>query len=179
MRIETQNVVIRTLEKKDAKRFYSIARESAVYRYMPDWADGRAHPKDYYGLIDQYQKQSDNTDISIGRSYAIALPNTDEMIGSIGVGLKEKLNEIELGYFMSEKHQRNGYTREAISALAEWCFEVSDVKYLILTINCANVPSNKLAEKCGFKLLERRTPIGDNHFYMENDSYFYYRSYRK
>ncbi|UUZ78800.1 GNAT family N-acetyltransferase [Paenibacillus sp. P26] len=179
MHIETQNVVIRTLEKKDAKRFYSIARESTVYRYMPDWADGRAHPQDYYGLIDQYQKQSDNTDISIGRSYAIALPNTDEMIGMIGVGLKEKLNEIELGYFMSEKHQRNGYTREAISALAEWCFEVSDVKYLILTINCANVLSNKLAEKCGFKLLEKRTPIGDNQLYMENDSYFYYRSYRK
>ena len=76
MHIETQNVVIRTLEKKDAERFYSIARESAVYRYMPDWADGRSHPEDYYGLIYQYQKQSDNTDISIRRSATIALPKT-------------------------------------------------------------------------------------------------------
>ena len=37
---------------------------------------------------------------------------------------------------------------------------VSDLSYLILTIDCANTPSCKLAEKCGFELFEKRTPIG-------------------
>lgn len=178
MQIKTQNIVVRTLAKKDAESFYTIAREPTIYRYMPDWADGRTHSQDYYEMIDKYISLSDNTDISIGRSYAIALPNTDEMIGMIGVGRKDMLNEIELGYFMSEKYQRSGYTNEAVTAMVKWCFEVSDVEYLILTINCANVPSNKLAKKCGFKLYEKRTPISDNEFIMENDSYFYYRKYR-
>ena len=132
----------------------------------------------YYKAIDWFEKQQDNTDISIGRRYAIALPDTDKMIGMIGVGLEKTLNEIEAAYFMSEKYRRKGYTKEAIDALVEWCLKVSDIKYLILTIDCANIPSNKLAEKSGFELFEKRTPIGHKQPNMESDSYFYYRKYR-
>ena len=178
MRIETQNIVIRGFTRKDAERFYAIAREASVYRHVPDWADGRFHPRDYYEMLDGFQKQSDNTDFSNGRCYAITLQNDDEMIGMIGVGLKELLNEVEIGYFMSENFQRNGYMREAVTALAEWCFKVSDLKYIILTINCANDSSNKLAEKCGAILHEKRTPITHDKSYMDADSYFYYRIYK-
>ena len=132
----------------------------------------------YYKAIDWFEKQQDNTDISVGRRYAIALPDTDEMIGMVGMGLDETLNEVEAAYFMSEKYRRKGYTKEAINALVEWCLKVSDIKYLILTIDCANIPSNKLAEKCGFELFEKRTPIGHKQPNMESDSYFYYRKYR-
>lgn len=178
MYIKTANVVIRAFERKDAESLYSIVREADIYRFMPDWADGFSAPQDYYKAIDWFQKQQDNTDISIGRRCVIALPDTNEMIGMVGVGLEKTLNEIEAAYFMSEKYRRKGYTKEAIDALAEWCLEVSDIKYLILTIDCANIPSNKLAEKCGFELFEKRTPIGHKQPNMESDSYFYYRKYR-
>lgn len=80
---------------------------------------------------------------------------------------------------MSENHQRKGYTIEAVNELVNWCFNVSDMEYLILTIDCANTASCKLAEKCGFELFEKRTPIGHKQPNMESDSYFYYRIYRK
>ena len=86
---------------------------------------------------------------------------------------------ISAKYYMSEKHQRNGYTKEAIDALVKWCFEVSDVPYLILTIDCANEPSCNLAVKCGFELFEKRTPIGHKQPNMESDSYYYFRKYRE
>ena len=79
---------------------------------------------------------------------------------------------------MSEKYQMKGYTKEAINALVEWCFNVSDIKHLILTIDCTNIPSCHLAKKCGFELFEKRTPIGHKQPNMESDSYFYYRKYR-
>jgi RimJ/RimL family protein N-acetyltransferase len=178
MYIETRNIIIRAFTKEDAERLYNVVREAAIYRFMPDWADGFTAPQDYDKLIEWFQKQQDSTDISIGRRYAIALPDTGEMIGMVGVGLEETLNEVELAYFMSEKHRNKGYTKEAIDALTDWCFKVSGIAYLILTIDCANTPSNKLAEKCGFELFEKRTPIGHKQPNMESDSYFYYRKYR-
>ena len=119
MYIKTSNVVIRAFERKDAENLYSIVREADIYRFMPDWADGYLVPQDYYKPIDWFWQQQDNTDISISRRYAIALPDTDEMIGMVGMGLDETLNEVEAAYFMSEKYRRKGYTKEAIDALAE------------------------------------------------------------
>lgn len=179
MYIKTDNIIIRAFSKEDAQNLYTIAREANIYRFMPDWAEGFTTKEDYYKMIEWFQAQQDNTDLSIGRRYAVALAGTNQMIGMVGVGLEETLNEVEMAYFMSEKHQRKGYTKEAVTALARWCFTVSEIKYLILTIDWANRPSNKLAEKCGFELFEKRTPIGHKQPNMQSDSYFYYRKYNK
>lgn len=96
----------------------------------------------------------------------------------VGMGLEETVNEVEMAYFMCERYQRRGYARQAVEALAGWCFSASDLPYLILTVDCANLPSCKLAEKCGFELFEKRMPIGHAQPNMESDSYYYYRLYR-
>lgn len=179
MRIELDEIVIRDFAQKDAADLYRIVQEKEIYRFMRDWADNASKPEDYYGYINWLQSQKDSTDVYKNKRYAIALRETDEMIGMVGMGLEENVNEVEMAYFMSEQHQRKGYTVKAVQALAEWCFAVSDLRYLILTIDCANLPSCRLAEKCGFELFEKRTPIGHKHPNMESDSYYYYRLYRK
>lgn len=179
MRIELDEIVIRDFAQKDAENLFRIVQEKDIYRFMPDWADNASKPEDYYGYINWLQSQKDSTDVYKNKRYAIALRETDEMIGMVGMGLEENVNEVEMAYFMSERYQRRGYTRKAVKALAEWCFAVSDLRYLILTIDCANLPSCRLAEKCGFELFEKRTPIGHKQPNMESDSYYYYRLYRK
>lgn len=178
MRIETKHLIIRDFERKDAENLYRIVREKNILRFMPDWAEGNDSPKSYYGYIDWHQTQKNSTDIYKNKRYVISLPDKDEMIGMVGMGLEDTLNEVEVAYFMSEKYHRKGYTEEAVNALVNWCFSVSDVKYLILTIDCANIPSCRLAEKCGFELFEKRIPLGHKQPNMESDSYFYYRKYR-
>lgn len=178
MKIEINNIVIRDFERKDAENLYRIVREKEIYRFMPDWVDNGDSPEAYYNYIDWHQTQKDSTDIYENKRYAISMKYSDEMIGMVGMGIEETLNEVEVAYFMAEKYQRRGYTIEAVNALVDWCFKVSDVKYLILTIDCANKPSYKLAEKCGFELFEKRTPISHKQPNMESDSYFYYRRYR-
>ena len=178
MNIKTSRTIIRDFERKDAKNLYQTVREKNILRFMPDWAENQTSPQDYYGYIDWQQNQKDSTDVYANKRCVIALPDTDEMIGMVGMGLEETLNEVEIAYFMSEKYQRNGYTKEAVTALVDWCFTVSNVKYLILTIDCANLSSNKLEEACGFELFEKRTPIGHRQPNMESESYYYYRKYR-
>lgn len=178
MRIETNHIVIRDFERKDAENLFRIVREKNIFRFMPDWVGNNDSPQSYFGYIDWHQTQKNSTDIYENKRYAIALPDTDEMIGMVGMGLEDTLNEVEAAYFMSEKYQKNGYTKEAVNALVDWCFNVSDIKYLILTIDCANIPSCNLAEKCGFELFEKRTPISHKQPNMGSDSYFYYRRYK-
>jgi RimJ/RimL family protein N-acetyltransferase len=178
MRIETSRLIIRDFERKDAENLYRIVREKNILRFMPDWAENGVTPQSYFEYIDWLQTQRASTDLYENKRYAIALPDTDEMVGMIGMGLEDTLNEVEVACFMSEKCQRKGYTQEAVNAFVNWCFRVSDIKYLIVTIDCANLPSCYLAEKCGFELFEKRTPIGHKQPNMESDSYFYYRKYR-
>lgn len=100
------------------------------------------------------------------------------MVGMVGVGLHPLLREVEITYFMSEKYQWRGFTRAAVKALCSWCFSVSDIPYLILVTDSANTPSGKLAESCGFTLLEKRTPVGRAKKTLVSGSYDYYRLYR-
>ena len=178
MQIKTENAVIRAFERKDAINLCRIVREKGILRFMPDWAEGKTEPQDYYDWIDWQQSQKESTDIYQNKRYAIALPGTDDMIGMVGMGLEDTLGEVEVAYFMSEQYQRRGYTKEAIDALTEWCFAVSDIPHLILTIDAANEPSCRLAVKCGFELFEKRMPIGHKQPNMESDSYYYFRKYR-
>lgn len=178
MRIETQNIVIRAFERKDAVNLCRIVREKEILRFMPDWAENATSPEDCYEYIDWQQSQKDSTNVFENKRYAVALHDTDEMIGMVGMGLEETLNEVEVAYFMSERYQCRGYTKEAVTALVEWVFKVSDIPYLILTIDMANEPSCKLAVKCGFELFEIRSPIGHRQPNISSESYFYYRRYR-
>ena len=146
---------------------------------MGDWAENGSKLEYVHEYIDYQQTVKDLTNIDVNRRYAIALKDSDEMIGMVGVGLEETLNEVEIAYFMSEKYQRRGYTKKAVDVLLDWCFEVSDKKYVIATIDCANTASCRLAEKCGFELFEKRTPMGHVQPNMESDSYYYFRYYRK
>lgn len=95
------------------------------------------------------------------------------------MGIEDTLNEVEMAYFIDERYQGKGYATEALSTLMKWCFDVSDISYLIITIDCANEASCKVAEKAGFELFEKRTPISHKQPNMESKSYYYYRKYRE
>lgn len=178
MRIDLGDITIRVFNRNDADSLWKIVREKDIVRFMKDWSEEGRFPEDYFGLIDWFQTKKDSTDVYENKRYAVVLTRTDELIGMVGMGMDDTVNEVEVAYFMSEPYRHRGYTYTAVNALVAWCFSVSDLPYLILTIDCANEPSCKLAGKCGFELFEKRTPIGHKHPNMESDSYYYYRKYR-
>ena len=112
------------------------------------------------------------------KRYAVTLKDNDLLIGTVGMGLEDTVNEVEMAYFIDEEYQNKGYATEALMALFDWCMEVSDLDYLILTIDCANEASCKVAKKAGFELFEKRTPIGHIQPNMVSESYYYFRKYR-
>lgn len=179
MRIETQRLIIRDLERKDQEQLYKIVWQKNVVRFMKDWSENSPNPQSFDGYIDWHQTQKDSTDVYECKRYAITLKQEDKLIGTVGMGLEETLNEVELAYFLDEEYQRNGYATEAVKALFDWCMKVSDLKYMILTIDSTNKASCRTAEKAGFELFEKKYPVNHKQPNMESDCYYYYRKYRE
>lgn len=175
MRIETERLIIHSFERKDAEDLVRIVRQSNIVHFMEDWSENRFSADEYYSFIDWQKTKEDSNDIYNNKRYAVALKDNDKLIGMVGMGLEEILNEVEVAYFISEEYCRNGFGFEAVMALLNWCFKISNINYLILTIDIATISSQKLAEKCDFELFEKRTPIGHSQPNMESESYYYYR----
>lgn len=178
MYIKTERLIIRDFERKDEKQLYKIVWQKDVVRFMKDWSENSPSPEAFHGYIDWHQSKKDSTDVYENKRYAITLPDSDLLIGSVGMGLEDTINEVEMAYFIDEEYQGNGYATEALRALFDWCMSVSDLPYLILTIDVSNAASCRVAEKAGFELFEKRTPISHKQPNMVSDSYFYYRKYR-
>ncbi|WP_167956131.1 GNAT family N-acetyltransferase [Anaerosporobacter faecicola] len=179
MYIETERLIIRDLERKDAVRLYDIVWQRNVVRFMKDWSENGPSPEAFWDYIDWHQTKKNSKDVYENKRYAITLKQEDFMIGSVGMGVEDTLNEVEMAYFLDDAYQGNGYATEALGALFDWCMSVSDLPYMILTIDCANEASCKVAERAGFELFEKRTPINHKQPNMESESYYYYRKYRK
>lgn len=178
MFIETNRLIIRDLDRKDEAQLFKIVWQKNVVRFMKDWSEHSPSPEAFYGYINWHQSQKDSTDVYENKRYAVALKENDLLIGTVGMGLEDTINEVEMAYFIDEEYQGKGYATEALVALFNWCMTVSDLPYLILTIDCANTASCRVAEKAGFELFEKRTPISHKQPNMESDSYFYYRKNR-
>ena len=178
MNIQTERLVIRDFAQRDAEDLYRIVREKNILRFMGDWAEGHDSMEDYYEFIDWCQGQKRSKNVHKNKRYAVALRGADELVGMVGMGTEETLQEVEMAWFIAEAHQRRGYAREAVNALADWIFRASPLPWLIATVDCANEASQKTALACGFDLFERRTPIGHAQPNMKSGSYYYFRRYR-
>lgn len=178
MNIETNRLIIRDFNPSDEEYLMKIIWQKNMIRFMKDWSENSTIPGRLSGYLDWMQSQKDSVDIYENKRYGVELKNTNKLIGMVGMGLEDTLNEVEMAYFIDENYGGNGYATEALSSLFEWCISISDIPYMILTIDSANSASCEVAEKAGFELFEKRIPIGHKQPNMESDSYFYYRKYR-
>lgn len=79
--------------------------------------------------------------------------SADEILGHIEFfKTVNYLNEYELSYLIYAPEQRaKGVATEAVNLLVRYLFETRRVNRIRLVIHPDNIPSRKLAERCGFK----------------------------
>ncbi len=78
--------------------------------------------------------------------------NNGQGIGVIGSKyLPDKEGYVELGYAVARECRGNGYMTEALEGFLDWLYEFPFCKGARLSIRSANLPSVKVAEKCGFQ----------------------------
>ena len=60
MRIETERLIIRDLERKDQEQLYKIVWQKNVVRFMRDWSENSPSPESFDGYVDWHQTQKDS-----------------------------------------------------------------------------------------------------------------------
>ena len=84
--------------------------------------------------------------------YAIALADTDELIGICNLrGFFEQNRRCELGYALGSAHWGHGYGFEALEALLGHAFAALDMNRIEADIDPRNDASARLLERLGFR----------------------------
>lgn len=86
-------------------------------------------------------------------SYWLATERTSgEGVGLIGCKyLPDEDGYVELGYAVARECRNKGYMTEALLGFLDWLYECPACVGATLAIRSANLPSVRVAEKCGFR----------------------------
>lgn len=142
--IETARLILLNVAAKDADNMYDYRNNKICARYQ------RGQTKDYNGIVALVERRKNDV-MSVDAPFmvAVALKDTDEMVGEIVVMPKD--GTISLGYTFSYKHHRKGYAFEALTALINMLHERYPEWDFISFTEPENEPSMALLKKLGYK----------------------------
>jgi ribosomal-protein-alanine N-acetyltransferase len=147
MEIKTERLVLRPWKSEDEKALLRHANNRNIWIRLSDRFPFPYTRKDARRFIR-----------SMGRApfpptqFAIVLQG--EAIGGVGFERGKELERLtgEVGYWISEAHWGQGYTTEAVRALAEYAFSRFDLVRLEARVLEGNPASERVLEKAGFTL---------------------------
>lgn len=153
MRIETDRLIIRSIERGDEIYYAKMAEDGSLEEvgfdskcseWIGEWID------EALGLTEEDNPRKDYIPCTI------VLKSTGEIIGNVGSTYYEDTDRIGICYFTGAEYRRMGYVTETVKAYVRFFFEHYQEKEIIATILDENMPSWKTAEKSGFTLVETK-----------------------
>lgn len=142
--LKTQRLLLRNVAPKDADIMFDYRNNEICAKYQRD------QTKDYKGIVALVEKRMhDVVSVNVPFMVAVALKDTDEMIGEIVVMPND--GTISMGYTFSYKHHRKGYAFEALSALVDMLHERYPAWDFICFTEVNNIASMALLKKLGYK----------------------------
>ena len=143
MKIITERLIIRNLNPSDIDQYTNIVNSEFVLRF-------NAMPKLTKDVIfDMLKKHQFD-----GNRLAIALKETDEMIGEVSIdndSLRHRVNAIQIGYWLNESYTQKGFMTEALYAVMKHLFDDRGYDIITSRVFSANHASINLLKKLGFK----------------------------
>lgn len=141
--METKRLILRNVTPKDAAIMFDYRNNEICARYQ------RGQTKDYAGIVTMLeQRQKDTVGVDAPFMLAVALKETDEMIGEIVVMPND--GTISMGYTFSYNHHRKGYAFEALSFLIDMLHSQYPKWDFICFTEPENTPSRQLLKKLGY-----------------------------
>ena len=153
MNIETERLVIRSIEKGDEKVFSQMAEDGSLTEVGFDKDCG-----EWIGdWINEALELTANDDPRADYiPCTIVDRRSDQIIGNVGCTYYEDTDEIGICYFVGAEYRRNGYASEAVRAYTSYFFDHYNENKIIATIKDENTSSYKTAERSGFTLVEKK-----------------------
>lgn len=142
-KLETERLILRGWERKDAKELYEYASNPNV---------GPAAGWKPHSSIQESRDIIDRI-FRANMTWAIVHRATGRVIGSIGLEqdkIRTGIESRELGYSLSEDHWGEGIMTEAAGRVIAYAFEELALDVLMIRTSDNNRRSRRVIEKCGF-----------------------------
>ncbi len=145
-RLTTERLILRRLELRDAPNIQRLAGDYEVVKgtlTMPHpYEDGMAEE-----FINRVHERFNNEQTDF--SFAIALKDTDELIGVIGLHPVEAYQRAEIGYWLGVPYWNKGYVTEAAVEVMRFGFEVVGLNRIYAAHYTDNPASGRVMQKIG------------------------------
>ena len=155
IRIETSRLILRPFTESDAAAASYNSRQPSVAHYMPEMV--KETEEVALGWIRYVNKEL----FDIAKPcvlFAIVSKTDERCMGCIFINRKEEWgNIVEMGYYIADEYQGNGYATEAGKAMIWWAFEKVGQDVLSAFAKPENEASRRVIEKLGFIFGETRT----------------------
>jgi RimJ/RimL family protein N-acetyltransferase len=84
-------------------------------------------------------------------NFAVTERKDDRVLGGIGMRVLAETQTGEVGYWVRAEARGNGVATRALELIAPWAFESRGIERLQLYAEIENIPSQRVAEKAGFR----------------------------
>ena len=152
VRLVTDRMILRPPGHGDFRAWTALRRESEVFLrpWEPAWASDHLSRKAFTNRVYWSQRA-----LSTGSALPLFLTSRDDeaLLGAITLDniRRGPAQAGTLGYWIGAPFARQGYMREAITALSHHAFEVLDLSRLEAACLPENAASRGVLESCGFK----------------------------
>ncbi|MBL8514419.1 MAG: GNAT family N-acetyltransferase [Betaproteobacteria bacterium] len=144
--------MLRRLRAQDLARFHAYRSDSLVGRYQ-GWS-----PMDRDEAL-EFIHQVNAGPLFVGGQWsqvAVAMADSDELVGDIGLFVTENAEEGEIGFTLSPDATGKGYATRAVQEVIRLLFECTRVQRIIGVSDARNTPSVRVLERAGMTHVESR-----------------------
>ncbi|SMX22686.1 GNAT family N-acetyltransferase [Boseongicola aestuarii] len=152
VRIDTGRMILRPPVHSDFRHWAALREQSAEFLtpWEPRWARDHLSRKSFVNRV-YWASRS----IAQGTALPLFLERREDgrLIGAITLDniRRGPAQAGTIGYWIGAPHAREGYMREALTAMVHHAFEVLDLSRLESACLPENKASRGLLEKCGYK----------------------------
>ena len=151
--IETERLRMRAHRDGDLGDLVALAGNWEIAR----WTGRIPHPYSETDGREWIARVQENHAAGQPRRFAIALKESDRLIGGVGLdgSTGDGSDEPALGYWLGQPYWGNGYGREAATAIIDYGFRTLGLKTIRAYTDPGNIASQKVLLHCGLKTLAR------------------------
>ncbi len=145
--IITPHLALRLIPVEDAPTLHQLLAHSPSLQTWLDWCDKDISIKDTQDFLLATRLNWVKTDAF---GFGIYDRENNDLVGMVAVNeLYHTFNMASIGYWVSDRYQRRGYAREAVCALAEFCFARLRLTRIEIVCDPDNIASQALIESVG------------------------------
>jgi aminoglycoside 6'-N-acetyltransferase len=153
----TERLLLRRSVPEDAEAIAAYRSDPEVHRYQ-GWQ--RTDPESVRAEILEMAGREPGDPGWV--QFSVIERESGRLVGDVGLcGVAEEPGVVKVGYTIAPAFQGRGYGTEAMRALVAFAFDVLGAEVVRAYADADNVPSHRVAEKVGMRLVERFRAVHD------------------